>query len=153
MTKRQITLLWAIGIGIFVVGLVMFGVSLGAMFTSGGHFVRAVNGSGYEFVPDLGSVFWTTVTFMVIGGAIMAIGGLAQLAAWIGALVNTWRLADRTWFAVLLGGGLLGLMVGLTQFAVMLAYVIAGPDATAPGAERAPLAPPSTPAPSAYAPS
>jgi hypothetical protein len=39
-----------------------------------------------------------------------------QLAAWIGTLVNTYRLEDKTWFAVVLAGGLLGLAFGLLGF-------------------------------------
>lgn len=153
MTKRQITTLWLVGLGICVVGLVILGVSMGFMFVDGGHFVRNASGSGYDFAPDMSGAFWTSVTYMAIGGVVAAIGGILQLAAWIGALVNTWKLADRTWFAVLLAGGLIGLMMGLTQLAVMLAYVIAGPDATSPGAELAPSAPPAVRAPSSLAPS
>lgn len=51
-----------------------------------------------------------------------------QLAAWIGTLVNTYRLEDKTWFAVVLAGGMLGLAFGLLGFATMVAYLIAGPD-------------------------
>jgi hypothetical protein len=54
-----------------------------------------------------------------------------QLAAWIGALVNTYRLEDKTWFAVVLAGGLMGLAFGLLGFAAMVAYLIAGPDGMA----------------------
>jgi len=43
--------------------------------------------------------------------------------AWIGAVLNTANLADKTWFIVVLVGGLLG--VG---FLVTVAYVVAGPD-------------------------
>jgi hypothetical protein len=146
-------MLWLVGLGIGVVGLVILGVSMGFMFVDGGQFVRNASGTGYDFMPNMSSAFWTSVTYMAIGGVVAAIGGILQLAAWIGALLNTWKLADRTWFAVLLGGGLIGLMMGLAQLAVMLAYVIAGPDATAPGADLAPLAPPTAPAPSSLAPS
>jgi hypothetical protein len=54
-----------------------------------------------------------------------------QLAAWIGALINTNLLQDKTWFIVLLVGGILGLNFGLLGFAAMVAYLVAGPDGTA----------------------
>ena len=45
--------------------------------------------------------------------------------AWIGAVINTSRLEDKTWFLLLL---LLGLFS--FGFIAMLVYVIAGPDGT-----------------------
>ena len=59
------------------------------------------------------------------------VGGLVQPAAWIGTLVNTYRIGDKTWVAVVLAGGLLGLAFGLLGFAAMVAYLIAGPDGMA----------------------
>jgi hypothetical protein len=52
-------------------------------------------------------------------------GSIAGLVAWIGALLNTAQLEDKAWFLVLL---LLGIFS--FGFIAMLAYVIAGPDAT-----------------------
>lgn len=66
--------------------------------------------------------------------------GVVELVAWVGAVLNTYRLADRTWFVVLLAGGLLGIGSGLIGFAVMVAYLIAGPDGTGIEAPQ-PLAP------------
>lgn len=60
-----------------------------------------------------------------------AVGITLQLVAWIGALVNTYRLEEKTWFAILLAGGIIGLGFGLVGFAVMIAYVVAGPDGMA----------------------
>jgi hypothetical protein len=56
----------------------------------------------------------------IVGGAI------GQFIAWIGAVVNTSRLEDKTWFVVLLVLGLLSF-----GFIAMLVYVLAGPDGTA----------------------
>jgi hypothetical protein len=50
-------------------------------------------------------------------------GLIAGLVAWIGALLNTWQLESRTWFAVLLLTGIFNF-----GFLAMVAYVIAGPD-------------------------
>lgn len=130
MTKPQITRIWVVGIIVSVVGLIIAGISLGLMLANGGTYVPAAGGNGYDFIPRTDSYFWSTVGFMIVGGVIAAAGGIAQLVAWIGALINTYQLQDRTWFIVLLAGGLIGLAVGLTQLAVMIAYVIAGPDGT-----------------------
>ena len=46
--------------------------------------------------------------------------------SWIGALLNTWQLDSKTWFAVLLLLGIFNL-----GFFAMIAYLIAGPDGTA----------------------
>jgi hypothetical protein len=60
-----------------------------------------------------------TACLVIVGGAI---GGMV---AWIGALLNTAQLADKTWFVLLL-------ILGLLSFGLvgMIAYVIAGPDGT-----------------------
>jgi hypothetical protein len=69
---------------------------------------------------------WSLV--VVIGVAVLAVvGGLiAGLVAWIGALLNTANLEDKTWFVLLL-------VLGVFSFGLvaMIAYVIAGPDGSA----------------------
>jgi hypothetical protein len=114
----------------------------------GGTFTAAPSGSGYDFVPRNDSFFWTTVGFVVLGFTVAVVGGIVQLAAWVGALINTNRIADKTWFAVLLIGGLLGLVFAPVGFAAMVAYLVAGPDGmlvqqqpATPGAPHATLAP------------
>jgi hypothetical protein len=60
------------------------------------------------------------------------IGGfIGGLVSWIGALLNTSLLEDRTWFILLL-------VLGIFSFGLiaMLAYVIAGPDGTRQDALR-----------------
>jgi len=108
------------------------------MLAYGGTFTTAPGGSGYDFVPRYDAFFGTMVALIVIGGIAAAVGGLVQLAAWIGSLVNTYHLQDKTWFAVLLVGGLLGFAFGLIGFAAMVAYVIAGPDGAAPRQRQIP---------------
>ena len=67
-----------------------------------------------------------------------AAGGIAAVTSWIGALVATSRLEDKTWFVLLLVLGLVSL--GLPA---MIAYAIAGPDGFAtisgPAAVDAPV--------------
>jgi hypothetical protein len=50
----------------------------------------------------------------------------AIIASWVGALLNTSRLDDKTWFVVLLVLGLVS-----AGWVAMIAYVLAGPDGTA----------------------
>ena len=60
---------------------------------------------------------------LVLAGLLIVIaGGVAQFVAWIGALMNTSRLEDKTWFILLL-------VLGLLSFGLiaMLVYVVAGP--------------------------
>jgi hypothetical protein len=80
---------------------------------------------------------WSMVAVAAFGGLVFVAGVVAQLVAWIGAVLNTVQLEDKAWFAVLLITGLLG--IGLVA---MIAYAIAGPDGMAP---RAPEPIPQTP--------
>jgi hypothetical protein len=86
--------------------------------------------AGPDIVGIQGSAFaWTLLGFALVGG--LAVGGamIAGLVAWISALLNTWQLQSKTWFAVLL---LLGIFnIG---FLAMIAYLIAGPDGRAAAA-------------------
>jgi hypothetical protein len=140
MRKSTINRVWIIGLIVLVAGLIVGLLGVGLMLAYGGQYVRAVSGNGYDFVPTINCFFWMTVSLMTVGFLVAAVGGVMQLAAWVGALVNTYQLTDRTWFAILLAGGLLGLVFGLIGFGVMLAYVLAGPDGTA--VERPQMPPP-----------
>jgi hypothetical protein len=103
-------------------------MSLGLMLAYGGHFVAAASGNGSDFVPTLDAFFWTMVTLTIVGFSAAAVGGVLQLAGWVGALVNTYQLADKTWFVVLLVGGIIGLSFFLVACAAMIAYLVVGPD-------------------------
>jgi hypothetical protein len=141
MSKFTITRIWIAGLIALAAGLIVGGAGLGLLLAYGGHFAPALNGSGYDFIPTINGYFWAMISLMVVGFAVAAAGGVTQLAAWIGALVNTYQLADKAWFTVLLATGLLGLGFGLVGFAGMVAYVIAGPDGMAVEQPRLPLTP------------
>ncbi len=130
MKKTTITKVWIAGLIVLVAGLIVGGVSLGLMFAYGGNFVPAASGSGRDFQPSLDGVFWTTVGFMIVGFTAAAAGGVIQLTSWVGAVLNTYQLQDRTWFVALLACGVLGLGFPLIGFAAMVAYIVAGPDST-----------------------
>lgn len=145
MTKSTITRTWIAGLIAIVAGLIVGGLGVGLMLAYGGTYTPAVSGSGYDFVPRLDGFFWTTIGLMVVGFGAALVGGVMQLVAWIGALIGTYALADKTWFVVLLAGGLAGLAFGLVGFAVMVAYLIAGPDVTTSQHQQLPSAPPAAP--------
>lgn len=138
MRKAQITRLWVLGVIVCAIGLIVSGISVGLMLANAGAWVPTGVPNNYDFVPRMDEYFWTTVSFTVIGGVIAMAGALAQLVAWVGALVNTYSLVDKTWFVVLLVGGLIGVAFGLAHLAAMIAYVIAGPDGTVGQREVAP---------------
>jgi hypothetical protein len=131
MQKSTVVKTWIGGIVVLAAGLLVAGVSTGLMLAYGGTFTQSATTNGYDFVPVTDGFFWSMVGLIVIGGVLAAVGGVVQLVAWIGALVNTYQVPDKTWFAVVLGGGVLGLFVGLIGFAAMIAYVVAGPDGMA----------------------
>lgn len=131
MAKPTITRMWLAGLVVLAVGLLVAGVGIALMLAYGGTFTKAPSGNHYDFVPNLDGVFWTNVVGIVTGLFLVAIGSVIQLVAWIGAIVNTYQLPDKTWFAIVLAGGLIGLGVGGVGLAAMVAYLIAGPDGMA----------------------
>jgi hypothetical protein len=66
---------------------------------------------------------WALVVLAAIAVLAMVGGAIGGMVAWIGALLNTAQLEDKTWFVLLLVLGLLSF--GLVA---MIAYVIGGPD-------------------------
>ena len=66
---------------------------------------------------------WTTVGLGLVAALAVIAGLIGGLVSWIGALLNTSQLEDKTWFVLLLVLGILSF--GLVA---MIAYVIAGPD-------------------------
>lgn len=130
MTKSMVTKTWIAGLVVLAAGLVAVAISVGFMLAYGGTFTQTNNPNEMQFVPAYNGFFWTTVWAIVLGGIVAAVGGIVQFVAWIGALVNSYLLPEKTWFAILLIGGILGLFFGLIGFAAMVAYVIAAPDGT-----------------------
>jgi hypothetical protein len=152
MRKTTITKMWIAGLIVLVAGLLVGGVSVGLMLAFGGSFSPAATGNGQDFVPRFDGFFWTTVGFTVVGFTVALVGSIIQLAAWIGALVNTYQLEDKAWFIGLLIGGLLGLASGIIGFAAMIAYIVAGPDGMRTQAPQMPMYTPAPPSPYPTAP-
>jgi hypothetical protein len=70
-----------------------------------------------------GALSWSLLGLGIVGAVVVAGGLIAGLVSWIGALLNTWQLESKTWFAVLL-------LLGIFNFGfiAMIGYLIAGPD-------------------------
>jgi len=128
MTKLTINRTWVGGLVAFAAGIIVAIVGVFLMLAYGGTFTPIDGAGNYNFTPDMSGFFWTTIGVIVVGGAIGLIGAVVQLAAWIGALVNSYLLPEKAWFVILLLGGLLSIAFAPIGFGVMVAYVIAAPD-------------------------
>ena len=135
MTKRTITITWLVGIGVMIGGgrLALFtGLALAS------HIGAYTNNfqSGVTYVPD--STFWALVSFVILGGIAVLGGIVTQFVAWIGAVINTNRLVDKTWFNILLWIGVAAIVLNLLSglgtlvgWVLMIVYLVGGPDGMA----------------------
>jgi len=126
MSKSTVTRLFvgailAVAVGLVVAFAAIVASIAGGVVTIGGPAVVTVNGGAFA-----GTVVW-----LIVASLALAAGALAAIASWIGALLNTVQLEDKTWFVVLLVLGLFSL-----GWVAMAAYVFAGPDAMSPSVAR-----------------
>jgi hypothetical protein len=133
MSRSTITRLFVGSLLAFAGGLVLGFVAVLLGYSSGAF---VMNGPDVVGVQSTGMA-WTVAALVAIGIVAMIGGVIGQFVAWIGAVLATAQLEDKTWFLVLL---LLG--VFSFGFVAMLAYVIAGPDGATPTATQraAPIA-------------
>ena len=119
MTKSMIVkLFWGSLIGL-VAGLVLMGITV-ALAISNHIFV--MSGPDVTGIKS-GALSWTLLGVMGLAVLLLLFAAVAHFVAWIGAVLNTAHLPDKTWCVVMLVVGLLGLV-----FIATVAYVIAGPD-------------------------
>jgi hypothetical protein len=85
--------------------------------------------NGQDVVGVQAPFGWLIVIAAILAGLVFFAGSLAQLVAWIGALIETAPLENKAWFIILLVAGLLGF--GLIT---MLVYLLAEPDPRRGGA-------------------
>jgi hypothetical protein len=121
VSKPTVTRLFIGGVVAIAAGLILGFAALwaalaGGLFVFGGPDVVAVHG---------GSVAWTVLGLVILAFVAFVGGAVAALISWIGALLNTAELDDKTWFVMLLVLG-----VWSFGFVAMVAYVLAGPDGT-----------------------
>jgi hypothetical protein len=129
MTKPTITKTWLVGLAVVLAGSFVAGIATVVWLA---HVIN-VTGNGANYVPD--NLFWTTVAFWWGTGVVVVAGILVQMAAWIGAVVNSHRLVDKTWFNLLLWIGAIGILTSplfglgaMVWWGVTIAYMIAAPD-------------------------
>ena len=111
-------------------------VIAGAILAFAAVWIAFVNDAFVMSGPDVIGVqstpfAWAIVGFGIIAGLAMIAGFIGGLVSWIGALLNSAQLEDKTWFIVLL-------VLGLFSFGLvaMIAYVIAAPDGAKQPAAR-----------------
>ncbi len=121
MTKAVVTRLFLGGIVAIVAGLILGFGAVWAAYAGGGFVMDGPDVTGIRSIPYA----WAMVAAVMVGILAIIGGAVSGLVAWIGALLNTAQLDDKTWFIVLLVLGLLSF-----GFFAMIAYVIAGPDGT-----------------------
>lgn len=132
MKKATVVKTWLSGLAVLLAAGAVASIATVAWL---GH-VAGVTADGSSYQPD--SFFWTTVVIWWAAG-LAAVAGIAiQVAAWIGAVMNTHRLADKTWFNVLLWLGIVGIVTSpvfglgaVLWWVVTITYMIAGPDTMA----------------------
>jgi len=86
--------------------------------------------NGQDVVGVQAPFGWAIVVTAILAALVFLAASIAQLAAWIGALIATAPIENKAWFVILLVAGLLGF--GLIA---MLVYLLAEP---APGRAVAP---------------
>lgn len=121
MSKTTVTKLFIGGAIGVVAGAI---VAVAAIWLAIANDVFVMAGSDIVGV-QASALSWSLLAVGVAGGLAVTGGALAGFVAWIGALLNTWQLESKTWFAVLL-------LLGIFNFGffAMIAYLIAGPDRT-----------------------
>jgi hypothetical protein len=127
MSKATVTRLF-IGSGIAIISGATLAVVAVWLAIANNVFVMA--GADITGVTG-GALAWSLLGLGVVGGLAVMGGLIGGLVSWIGALLNTWQLESKTWFAVLLLLGIFNL-----GFFAMIAYLIAGPDGRAAAASR-----------------
>ena len=127
MTKSTVTRIFVGSVIAVIGGAVLLAAGVLLAYASGGFIMR-----GPDVIGIHPSAFTWSMAALAIVGILAVIGGaLAQFVAWIGAVLNTARLEDKSWFIVLLLLGLLSF-----GFIAMLVYLAAGPDGTRESAKQ-----------------
>jgi ABC-type antimicrobial peptide transport system permease subunit len=118
MSRRTISRLFygsliAIGAALLLaLGATAMAFQTGSLVVEGPNQVRVTSALG-----------WVLVTLGAIAIFTLFVAAIAQVVAWIGALIATAPEENKTWFLVLLVGGLLGF-----TFLTMLLYLLIDTD-------------------------
>lgn len=124
MSKRTVTRTFIGSLVAFAAGFVLLAVAGGLAYAQES-FVM----DGPDFVGVQSTPFgWAMVALGALAVLTMVGALVAQFVAWLGAVINTAQLADKTWFIVLLVLGLLSF-----GFIAVIVYIVAGPGDSRPG--------------------
>ena len=119
MSKSTVVKLFVGGVVSIVAGAILGFATIWVAYANGAFVMNGPDVTGLQ--P--GAFAWSAVGIFVMA-IIAVIGGfVVGLVSWIGALLNTAELEDKSWFLLLL-------VLGLLSFGIvaMIAYVVAGPD-------------------------
>lgn len=105
--------------------LIALGGALILLAVAGG--LALANGSLVRDGPDVTGIRenafgWVMLVLAAVAALVMIAAAITQFIAWVGAVINTAGLKDKTWFIILLITGLLSF--GLIA---MIIYLVAGP--------------------------
>ena len=118
MSKRTITRTFVGSLIALAAGLVLLIGAGGPAYAQGSFIMDGPDVVGVRSTP----FGWAMVALAALSVVTMLGAMIAQFVAWIGAVINTAQLADKTWFLVLLILGLLSF-----GFIAMVLYLVAGP--------------------------
>ena len=118
MSKRTITQTFVGSLVALAAGLVLLIGAGGLAYAQDGFIMDGADVVGVRSTP----FGWAMVALAALGVVTMLGAMIAQFVAWIGAVIHTAQLADKTWFLVLLILGLLSF-----GFIAMVLYLVAGP--------------------------
>ncbi|HEX4897307.1 MAG TPA: hypothetical protein VFV53_03000 [Candidatus Limnocylindrales bacterium] len=124
MSKVAVTRLFVAAVALVVAGAAIGIVAVVVALANG-----AVAFGGPQIVTVNGGPVAGAVAALIVASLVAGAGAIAAIAAWLGALWNTWQLEDKTWFTTLLVLGVVSL-----GWVAMVAYLLRGPDSTAPRA-------------------
>src|SRR4029450_4899946 len=102
-----------------VAGFILMGITFALAINNGIFIMSGPDVTGIKS----GTLTWTLLSLCALAMLLLLLAAVAHFVAWIGAVLNTAQLSDKTWFVVLLVVGLLGLV-----FIAPGVYLIAGPD-------------------------
>ena len=121
MSKSTVTSTFVASVIAVIAGAFLAFAAVWFAYANGAFVMSGPDVVGLQSTPAA----WTMVGLAMVAALAVIAGLIGGLVSWIGALLNTAQLEDKTWFVVLLVLGMLSF--GLVA---MVAYVVAGPDGT-----------------------
>ena len=118
MSRSVIAKLFYGSLAAIVLAIVLITVAVGLVIATSSLLMDGPDVVGVQ-APFGGVLF----ALAALASLLLVVASIAQLVAWIGALIETAALENKTWFVILLVTGILGLVL-----IPMLVYLLAEPD-------------------------